>query len=59
MKKILTMSAITASMLLLVGCGSSSSVETGTANYLDSAVSGVNYKCGSQEGITGENGEFT
>jgi len=64
MKKILTMSAITASMLFVVGCGggsgsSVSTVETGKAYYLDSAVSGVNYKCGSQEGITGENGEFT
>ena len=63
MKKILTMSAITVSLLFVVGCGggssSTASVETGKAYYLDSAVSGVNYKCGSQEGITGANGEFT
>ena len=32
---------------------------TGIAYYIDSAVSGVNYACGSKEGITGTNGEFT
>ncbi len=34
-------------------------VATGIAYYIDSAVSGVNYKCGSREGITGDNGSFT
>ena len=64
MKKVWSLSAVAASVVLLVGCGSSSStsssvVETGKAYYLDSAVAGVNYKCGTQEGITGVNGEFT
>jgi len=59
MKKILSLSIATASAMLVVGCGSSSSsVETSTGYYLDSAVAGVNYKCGNQEGITGANGEF-
>jgi len=31
----------------------------GTGYYVDSAVSGINYKCGSQEGITDANGAFT
>ena len=31
---------------------------TGTAYYIDSAVSGVNYTCGSVVGITGEDGSF-
>jgi len=31
----------------------------GTGYYVDSAVNGVNFKCGSQEGITDENGTFT
>ena len=34
-------------------------VAKGKAFYVDSAVSGVNYKCGSTEGITGATGEFT
>jgi len=60
MKKLVNLSLVTASAILIIGCGSSSSsVDTATAYYLDSAVSGVNYKCGSQEGITGVNGEFT
>ena len=59
MKKILSLSIATASAMLVVGCGSSSSsVETSTGYYLDSAVAGVNYKCGNQEGVTGANGEF-
>jgi len=39
--------------------GGSSSVATGDAYYLDSAVAGVNYKCGSVEGITDKDGKFT
>ncbi len=60
-------------MFVMVGCGGGSSadtssggttpaapsVSTGTAYYVDSAVSGVDYKCGSQEGVTGTDGEFT
>lgn len=41
------------------GGGNSTPPVTGTAYYVDSAVSGVNYKCGSHEGITGASGEFT
>ncbi len=50
---------------IMTGCGSSSSpsVQTdskfGTGYYLDSAVTGVSYKCGTKEGKTGLNGEFT
>lgn len=58
-------------MLSMSGCGggnddvnneannNGSSVSTGTAFYIDAAVGGVNYKCGSQEGITGVDGAFT
>ena len=49
--------------LALAGCGGGSSsnkdVKTGTAYYLDSAVAGINYKCGDQEGLTGTDGSFT
>ncbi|SFV70801.1 Autotransporter adhesin [hydrothermal vent metagenome] len=52
---------LVASSLVLVGCGSSSNNNqtTGTGHYLDSAVAGVNYICGSQKGITDETGAFT
>jgi DNA-binding beta-propeller fold protein YncE len=49
---------------ILAGCGSSSTTNTssgadvGKAYYLDSAVAGVAYKCGTQEGITGIDGSF-
>jgi hypothetical protein len=49
-------------LLAIGGCGggsSSDSVTTGTATYLDSAVSGIHYVCGSQSGETDENGSFT
>jgi len=60
-KNTLAGSAIVASMIVgLSGCGgSSSSASIGTGHYLDSAVSGINYKCGSEEGITDANGVFT
>ncbi len=32
---------------------------TGTGYYVDSAVSGINYTCGSQSGITDKDGKFT
>lgn len=58
--------AIVASAALLVGCGGGSSnddtttpVETATGYYVDSAVSGVSYTCGSQSGLTQDNGAFT
>jgi len=73
MKKLVVGSIVTAT-LLLVGCGSGSSsnnnngnsIDTptntqkiGTGYYVDDAVNGVDYKCGSQEGVTDENGTFT
>jgi len=46
--------------------GASANVDTsantqkiGTGYYVDDAVNGVNFKCGSQEGTTDENGTFT
>ena len=59
-------STITAS-LLLVGCGgggtSSNTVAganstVGQGYYVDAAVAGVNYQCGSQTGVTDESGAF-
>ncbi len=46
--------------VFLIGCGGGGGSNTtiGTASYLDSAIKGVSYKCGSQEGITDENGTF-
>ena len=62
-KKLLATSVVVAAMISLVGCGSSSStdtsVQTGTAYYVDSAVSGVDYTCGAKTGVTGSDGAFT
>lgn len=62
-KKIVLSSIATLGVLSLVGCGGSGSsnatVATGKSFYLDSAVSGINYKCGAQEGITDAEGAFT
>ena len=65
MKKTTTLIAA-AALFSMVGCGggggsptSSSSVKTGTGYYLDSAVVGVDYVCGSQTGKTGADGKFT
>lgn len=51
---------------LLVGCGSSDTpitgagdVQTGTGYYVDSAVQGVDYECGTKSGTTDEDGKFT
>jgi hypothetical protein len=64
-RKILATSVVTAMVLALalalVGCGGSNTdtpVATGKSFYLDSAVSGINYKCGTQEGITDAEGAF-
>lgn len=52
-------------MGLLVGCGSNSgttpetSSTTGTGYYVDSAVKGIKYICGTQIGTTDQNGKFT
>jgi len=66
MKRVLSSGLALSAVLSLVGCGGGGSsspaaaaVETGTAYYLDSAVSGINYKCGSHEGITDQDGKFT
>lgn len=46
---------------IMTGCGGATSGEatTGTGYYIDSAVSGVSYTCGTQSGVTGEDGSFT
>jgi len=52
--------------IIISGCGSSSSTNENSNNintnkvgyFIDSAVSGVEYECGSLSGITGKNGEF-
>jgi len=48
--------ALGAILVLNAWGGGSSAPATEKAYYLDSAVSGVNYKCGTQEGTIGENG---
>ena len=62
MKKLTTMSSVAVASLLLVGCGSSSTpsstATTGTGVYVDSAVKGVDYVCGSQTGVTDVTGKF-
>jgi len=46
--------------IVIAGCGSSSTitVNVGKGEYLDSAVHGVSYECGSEKGTTNEKGEF-
>lgn len=63
-KKIMQWFVLPASTLFLIGCGGGSgtattAVATGQAFYVDSAVSGVDYSCGGQSGVTGDRGEFT
>ncbi len=36
-----------------------STIDIGTGHYFDSAVKGVNYDCGNQDGVTDDNGTFT
>ncbi len=60
-KNIILSSIVSVSLLSLVGCGGSSSPSnpnTGTGYYVDSAVEGVDYVCGSQSDKTGSNGKF-
>jgi hypothetical protein len=47
--------------VLIASCGSGSSTysKIGTGYYVDSAVSGVSYVCGSQTGTTNRDGKFT
>jgi len=64
-KKIIATSVAMGAMLTLIGCGggssstATSSVATGTAYYIDSAVEGVDYTCGARSGVTGADGSFT
>jgi len=41
------------------GGSTSNVVETGTGYYIDAAVKGASFKCGSESGVTDENGKFT
>ena len=66
MKKSITLSSIAIASLLLVGCGGggsnsspSATPSIGTGYYVDAAVQGVDYVCGSQSGITDVDGKFT
>lgn len=50
------------SAVSIVGCGSSSSssdVKTGVGYYIDNAVQGIDYVCGSKTGKTDSKGAFT
>ncbi len=49
-----------ASILAFSGCGGgdSSDSDVSTAYLVDSAVKGVNYRCGTQSGTTGTDGAF-
>ncbi|RUM67700.1 MAG: hypothetical protein DSZ07_08240 [Sulfurovum sp.] len=68
MKKISIISGVTAS-LLLVGCGGENSSDNqvvqgvtktvGTGYYVDAAVAGIHYECGSQRGVTDALGKFS
>ena len=63
MKKINLIGLSVASVAILAGCGGGgnppSATNTGTGYYVDSAVEGVNYTCGSQTGVTDKDGKFT
>ena len=69
-KTSLVISSVVVAALSLVGCDSwvvgsedntptQRGTTTGTGYYVDSAVSGINYTCGSQSGITDKDGKFT
>jgi len=48
-------------VMILAGCGGGGGSSTPTIKrgyYIDSAVEGVEFNCGTQTGTTGENGEF-
>jgi len=64
LKKITTIGSTVVASLLLIGCGGSGSSSgttstTGTGYYVDAAVKGIDYTCGSHSGVTGEDGNFT
>jgi len=58
------LSLSTALIVGLTGCGGGSdggdnASATGTGFYIDSAVNGVDYTCGTQKGVTDKDGKFT
>ncbi len=61
----ITLSSVASIVLVsIVGCGgggssSSPDVQTGTGYYVDNAVAGVDYVCGSKTGKTDADGKFT
>lgn len=61
--KIVLSGVVTVALLSLVGCGGGSgtdaSAKTGTGYYVDNAVAGVDYACGTQKGKTDKEGKFT
>ena len=69
MKQTTLLSTVTIMALFaLIGCGSSTSltstedetsIDKGTGYYVDSAVEGVKYRCGTLEDVTGKTGNFT
>jgi len=61
MKKITLLTLSTFASFALLGCGgsSSSNTNTGTGYYVDNAVAGVDYVCGTQRGKTDKEGKFT
>jgi len=64
MKKITLLTLSTFASFALLGCGGSSSstpsnTNTGTGYYVDNAVAGVDYVCGTQRGKTDKEGKFT
>ncbi len=62
MRNITTIGSAIVASLLFAGCGSSSSsteASTGVAYYVDSAIQGIDYDCGTEQGVTGEDGKFT
>jgi hypothetical protein len=61
MKKVFLSSVLASSILLFTACGNGGSTtasNTSTGYYVDSAVSGVEYICGNQKGITADDGSF-
>ena len=49
----------TFTLLIAAGCGGGgSSGKSGKAYYVDAAVSGINYECGSHKGVTDSDGGF-
>jgi len=64
MKKITLLTLSTFASFALLGCGGDSSspkanTNTGTGYYVDNAVQGVDYVCGTQKGKTDKEGKFT